>query len=142
MASINKAIIIGSLGRDPETRYSPSGDAITTFSVATSETWKDKEGVKQEKTEWHNVVAYRKLAEICGEYLKKGSSVYLEGKIATRQWEKDGVKRYATEIIIDTMQMLGGKDNSSSGDSAPKQSKPQSKPAGNFDDFDDDDPWK
>lgn len=121
MASINKAIIIGSLGRDPEKRFSPSGDAITTFSVATSETWKDKEGVKQEKTEWHNVVAYRKLAEICGEYLKKGSSVYLEGKIYTRQWEKDGVKRYATEIIIDTMQMLGGKDNASSGDSAPKQ---------------------
>jgi single-strand DNA-binding protein len=88
MASVNKVIILGSLGKDPEVRFMPNGDAAASFSMATSESWKDKQGVKQEKTEWHNVVAYRKLAEIIGEYLKKGSSVYIEGKLQTRKWEK------------------------------------------------------
>ncbi len=110
MAGINKAIIVGRLGKDPETKYMTSGDAVCNFSVATSDTWKDKAtGEKKEKTEWHNIVAYRKLAEICGQYLKKGAQVYIEGKIQTRSWEQDGQKRYMTEIIADDMQMLGSK---------------------------------
>ncbi|MES2499584.1 MAG: single-stranded DNA-binding protein, partial [Pseudomonadota bacterium] len=102
MASVNKVILVGSLGRDPEVKYMANGEAVANFSMATSENWKDKAGVKQEKTEWHNVVAYRKLAEIIGEYLKKGSPVYIEGKLQTRKWEKDGVTRYSTEIIADS----------------------------------------
>ena len=110
MASINKAIIIGTLGRDPEIRYMESGDAICNISVATSESWKDKSGEKQERTEWHRVSMFGKLAEIAGQYLAKGSSVYLEGKLQTRKWnDKDGNERYTTEIIADRMQMLGGK---------------------------------
>lgn len=137
MASVNKTILMGGLGRDPETRYLPNGEAVTNFSIATTETWKDKSGVKQEKVEWHNVVCYRKLAEIAGEYLKKGSQVYLEGKLQTRSWEKDGIKRYSTEIVMDTMQMLGGGNkNDSSHDNA--QSKGG---AGDFSDFESDIPF-
>jgi single-strand DNA-binding protein len=110
MASVNKVILMGGLGKDPETRFMPNGDAVCNFSMATSENWKDKQGVKQEKTEWHNIVIYRKLAEIAGEYLKKGSQVYIEGKLQTRKWQtKEGQDRYTTEIIADSMQMLGSK---------------------------------
>jgi single-strand DNA-binding protein len=140
MASVNKVIILGSLGKDPEVRFMPNGDAAASFSMATSESWKDKQGVKQEKTEWHNVVAYRKLAEIIGEYLKKGSSVYIEGKLQTRKWEKDGVTRYSTEIIADSMQMLGGKQDSADKPSAEPSAEP-SAPSGGFDDLPDDVPF-
>ncbi len=110
MSGINKAIIVGRLGKDPEMSYMPSGDAVCKLSVATSESWKDKSTAeKKERTEWHRIVAFRKLAEICGEYLSKGMLVGIEGKIQTNSWEKDGEKRYSTEIIADTMQMLGGK---------------------------------
>lgn len=104
--SLNKVTLIGNLGKDPELKYTPSGVAVATFSIATSENWKDQEGNAQEKTEWHNIVAWRKLAEICGEYLKKGKKVYLEGKLQTRNYEKDGVKRYVTEIVADQLIML------------------------------------
>ena len=114
MASVNKVILVGNLGRDPEVRFMPNGEAVCNFSIATTENWKDKSGVKQEKTEWHNIVMYRKLAEIAGEYLKKGRPVYIEGRLQTRKWEKDGVTRYTTEIIGDNMQMLGSKDGSGS----------------------------
>jgi single-strand DNA-binding protein len=104
--SLNKVMLIGNLGKDPELKYTPSGVAIATFSVATSEQWKDQEGNAQERTEWHNIVAWRKLAEIVGEYLKKGKKVYVEGKLQTRNYEKDGVKRYVTEIVADQVIML------------------------------------
>lgn len=115
MASVNKVIIVGALGRDPEIRYTPNGDAIANVSVATSEQWKDKAtGQKKELTEWHRVVFYRKLAEIAGEYLKKGSQVYIEGKLHTRKWaDKEGVERYITEIVADNMQMLGSRQGGS-----------------------------
>lgn len=117
MASVNKVILVGSLGRDPEVRYMPNGEAVANFSIATTDSWKDKSGVKQEKTEWHNIVMYRRLAEIAGEYLKKGRPVYIEGRLQTRKWEKDGVTRYTTEIVGDQMQMLGsGRDNQGSSD--------------------------
>jgi single-strand DNA-binding protein len=106
--SLNKVQLIGNLGKDPELKYTPSGVAVATFSIATSESWKDTDGNQQEKTEWHNIVAWRKLAEICGEYLKKGKKVYLEGKLQTRNYEKDGVKRYVTEIVADQLIMLDG----------------------------------
>lgn len=110
MASLNKALIIGNIGRDPETRYLPNGDAITNISVATAEKWKDKGGQQQEKTEWHRVVFFGKLAEIAGEYLKKGSSVYVEGRIETQKYtDKDGTEKYSTQIVGSVMQMLGGK---------------------------------
>ena len=109
MASLNKVILIGNLGRDPETRYLPNGDAVANISVATTETWKDKAGEKQEKTEWHRVTMYRRLGEIAGEYLKKGSQVYIEGRIEYREYEKDGVKRYSTDIIASEMKMLGSR---------------------------------
>lgn len=110
MASINKVILIGNLGKDPETRYMPNGDAVTSITLATTDTWKDKNGEKQEKTEWHRVVLYRKLAEIAGEYLKKGRPIYVEGRLETKQWtDKQGIERYTTQIIADTMQMLGSK---------------------------------
>ncbi|MEE9332433.1 MAG: single-stranded DNA-binding protein [Methylophilaceae bacterium] len=112
MASVNKVILVGNLGRDPEVRYMPNGEAVCNFSIATTENWKDKSGVKQEKTEWHNIVMYRRLAEIAGEYLKKGRPVYVEGRLQTRKWEKDGVTRYSTEIIGDQMQMLGSRNDS------------------------------
>ena len=108
MASINKALLIGNLGQDPELKYMPTGDAVCNFTVATTESWKDREGNQQERTEWHRIVAFRRLAEICGKYLKKGKQVYIEGKIQTRSWEdKDGVKKYTTEIVADQMKMLG-----------------------------------
>jgi len=104
---INKVILIGNLGADPEIRYTQNGTAVATFNVATTETWKDQAGVKQEKTEWHKIVAWKRLAEICGEYLSKGSKVYIEGKLQTRQWEdKEGNKRYTTEIVAWEMKML------------------------------------
>lgn len=119
MASVNKVILVGNLGRDPEVRNMPNGDAVCNFSIATTDSWKDKSsGQKQERTEWHNIVMYRRLAEIAGEYLKKGSSVYIEGRLQTRKWQdKDGHDRYTTEIIADQMQMLGSRgDVGSRGD--------------------------
>ena len=115
MASVNKVILVGNLGRDPEVRFMPNGDAVCNFSIATTDNWKDKSGVKQERTEWHNIVMYRKLAEIAGEYLKKGRPVYIEGSLQTRKWEKDGVTRYSTEIIANQMQMLGGRNENAGG---------------------------
>jgi len=111
MASVNKVILVGNLGRDPETRYSPDGAAITNVSVATTSQWKDKNtGEKREETEWHRVAFFGRLAEIAGEYLKKGSQVYVEGKLRTRKWQdKDGQDRYTTEIVADAMQMLGSR---------------------------------
>jgi single-strand DNA-binding protein len=166
MASVNKVILVGNLGRDPEVRFMPNGEAVCNFSIATTENWKDKSGVKQEKTEWHNIVMYRKLAEIAGEYLKKGRPVYIEGRLQTRKWEKDGVTRYTTEIIGDNMQMLGSREGGSSNASydggsmdqgsapddtnqaparqaAPPSSSQQApaKSGGNFDDFEDDIPF-
>lgn len=111
MASVNKVILVGNLGRDPEVRFMPNGEAVCNFSMATTDSWKDKSGAKQERTEWHNIVMYRKLAEIAGEYLKKGRPVYVEGRLQTRKWQtKEGQDRYTTEIIADQMQMLGGRD--------------------------------
>ena len=118
MSGVNKVILIGNLGNDPDLRYTPSGVAVANFSIATSERWNDKDGKPQERTEWHRIVAWRKLAEIAGEYLKKGKQVYVEGKLQTRSWEdKEGAKRYTTEIVADNIQMLGrkGEDESSSG---------------------------
>lgn len=113
MASVNKAIVVGNLGRDPETRYMPNGEAVTNITVATTENWKDKNtGEKKELTEWHRVTFYRKLAEIAGQYLKKGSQVYVEGRLQTRKWiDKDGIEKYSTEIIADIMQMLGNRQS-------------------------------
>lgn len=130
MASVNKVILVGNLGKDPETKYLPSGDAVTNFSIATTESWKDKAtGEKKEATEWHRISTFGKLAEICGEYLKKGSAVYIEGSIKTRKWQdKEGNDRYSTEIKADRMQMLGGKQDD--------QPKLQPKKGG-FDDLDD-----
>ena len=108
--TVNKVILIGRLGADPELKYMPSGDPVANFNLATNESYRDKDGNTQEKTEWHRIVAFKRLAEICGEYLKKGSQVYIEGRIQSRSWEdKNGVKRYTTEIIAYTMQMLGKK---------------------------------
>lgn len=118
MAGVNKVILVGNLGADPEIRYAPSGTAVANFRLATSETWV-KDGQKETKTEWHRIVAFGKLAEICGEYLSKGKQVYIEGKIQTRSWDdKDGTKKYMTEIVANTMQMLGGRDAGSSSASA------------------------
>src|SRR5476649_2264600 len=117
MASINKVILIGNLGRDPETRFLPSGGAVTNISIATTDTWKDKaSGEKKEATEWHRVAFFGRLAEIAGEYLKKGSQVYVEGRLQTRKWQdKDGNDKYTTEIIADTMQMLGSRAGAGGG---------------------------
>jgi single-strand DNA-binding protein len=116
MAGINKVILIGRLGRDPEVRYTPDGTAVANFSIATSEEWKDREtGEKKERTEWHRIVAWRKLGEICGEYLSKGRQVYIEGRLQTRDWQdQEGNKRWTTEIIARDMQMLGSKEQSGS----------------------------
>jgi single-strand DNA-binding protein len=155
MASVNKVILIGNLGRDPETRYMPDGGAITNVSIATTEVWKDKNGDKQEKTEWHRVAFFGKLAEIAGEYLKKGSQVYVEGRLQTRKWQdKDGADKYTTEIVADRMQMLGSRQGQGGGSrdmgegeaSAPRASagaaaKPAAKAGGKFDDFEDDIPF-
>jgi len=155
MASVNKVILIGNLGRDPETRYMPDGGAITNVSVATTEQWKDKNGEKQEKTEWHRVAFFGKLAEIAGEYLKKGSQVYVEGRLQTRKWQdKDGQDKYTTEIVANVMQMLGSRQGmggaaperdmggGEASGSRPAASKPAAKAAGGkFDDFEDDIPF-
>ncbi|MEK9719635.1 MAG: single-stranded DNA-binding protein [Quisquiliibacterium sp.] len=118
MASINKVILIGNLGRDPETRYAPSGGAICNISIATTRNWKDRNsGEKREETEWHRVVFFDRLAEIAGEYLKKGRSVYIEGRLKTRKYQdKDGVEKYATEIVAEEMQMLGSREGGGGGD--------------------------
>ncbi|HYD80369.1 MAG TPA: single-stranded DNA-binding protein [Paucimonas sp.] len=156
MASVNKVIIVGNLGRDPETRYMPNGEAVTNIAVATTEKWTDKaSGDKKELTEWHRITFYRKLAEIAGQYLRKGSQVYVEGRLQTRKWtDKEGVERYTTEIIADTMQMLGSRQGAASSAPmdddygsapAPRQSapaqRPAAKPAPNFSDMDDDIPF-
>ena len=151
MASVNRVTIIGNLGKDPETRYAPSGDAVTNITVATTETWKDKAtGEKREATEWHRVVFFGKLAEIAGQYLKKGSQVYLEGKMKTRKWQdKDGHERYTTEINADEMKMLGSKGDGQQSEPQRQQQAPQrpqapQKPAsgGGFDSMDDDIPFR
>ena len=117
MAGINKAILIGRLGRDPEVRYTPDGTAVANLSIATSEEWKDKAtGEKKERTEWHRIVAFRKLGELCGEYLSKGRQVYVEGRLQTRSWEKDGITRYTTEIVASDVQFLGARDSANSGE--------------------------
>ncbi|WP_395601196.1 single-stranded DNA-binding protein (plasmid) [Pseudomonas sp. A1437] len=122
---VNKVILVGTCGQDPETRYLPNGNAVTNLSLATSEQWTDKQtGQKVEKTEWHRVSMFGKVAEIAGEYLRKGSQVYIEGKLQTREWEKDGIKRYTTEIVVDmqgTMQLLGGRPQ---GDQQGQQQRP------------------
>jgi single-strand DNA-binding protein len=158
MASVNTVIIIGNLGRDPEVRYMPNGEAVANIAVATTESWKDKNtGEKKEITEWHRITFYRKLAEIVGQYLKKGSSVYVLGRLQTRKWtDKDGVERYTTEIIADSMQMLGGKRDgvSSGGDgretgtnenagprNAQSTAQERSASQSNFSDMDDDIPF-
>lgn len=139
MSSVNKVILIGNLGKDPEVRNLPDGGAITNFSIATTDSWKDKSGEKQEKTEWHRISTFQKLAEICGTYLKKGSQVYIEGRLQTRKWtDKDGAEKYYTEIIADKMQMLGNK--SAAGESSQHNEKKsekanQSKEKKDFDDI-------
>jgi len=169
---VNKVILVGACGQDPEVRYLPNGNAVTNLSLATSEQWTDKQtGQKVERTEWHRVSMFGKVAEIAGEYLRKGSQVYIEGKLQTREWEKDGIKRYTTEIIVDmqgTMQLLGGRPQGQDGSQPqggnnynqnqaprqqaprPQQSAPQQRPAPqqaapqpapDFDSFDDDIPF-
>ena len=119
MRGINKVILVGNLGRDPEVRYAASGTAVTNITLATTDSWRDKSsGEKTEKTEWHRVVLFGRLGEIAGEYLRKGSQVYIEGRLQTRKWEKDGIDRYTTEIVASEMQMLGGRG----GDTAPMPS--------------------
>ena len=160
MASVNKVILVGHLGKDPETRYMPNGDAITNATLATSESWKDKQtGEKKEQTEWHRLVFYRKLAEIAGQYLRKGSLIYIEGSLKTRKWQdKDGQDRYTTEITVNEMTMLGGRGDAGGGQSSgePQQRQQQQRQQGNgggqqqrqsapqsrgFDDFEDDIPF-
>jgi len=161
MASVNKVILLGNLGRDPETRYTTGGDAVTNLSIATSEQWKDKSGEKQERTEWHRVVLFGRQAEIAGEYLKKGRSVYIEGRLQTRKYtDKDGVEKYSTEVVGDRMQLIGGTREGSGGDvefnaggagaparretagtGAPAGSKGAGAAKKNVDDFDDDIPF-
>ena len=122
MASVNKVILIGNLGKDVEMRYMTNGDAIANMTIATTENWKDKSGEKQEKTEWHRISMFGRLAEVAGEYLKKGSSVYLEGKLQTRKWQdKEGNDRYTTEIVANEMKMLGGKPDGKPADDKPKR---------------------
>ena len=116
MAGINKVILVGHLGRDPEVRYTADGRAVANFNIATSDEWTDKDtGEKKQRTEWHRIVAWGRLGEICGEYLSKGRQVYVEGKIQTRSWEKDGITRYTTEIIASDVQFLGGRDSAREG---------------------------
>jgi len=146
--SVNKVILIGHLGKDPEVRYMTNGEAVANVSLATSENWKDKDGQKQEKTEWHKLIFFRRLAEIAGEYLKKGAQIYVEGKIQTRKWheKESGQDRYTTEIIVNEMKMLGGKQANETADHAPVDNshaeKEPSAPPKKFDDkFDDDIPF-
>jgi single-strand DNA-binding protein len=144
---INKVTLIGNIGGDPETRYLPSGGAVTNITVATSETWKDKAtGQPQERTEWHRIVFFNRLAEIAGEYLRKGSKVYIEGSLRTREWEKDGVKRYTTEIVGGEMQMLDAKGSHGAPNGSPMPAPsthgmPAQQPAQDNGDFDDDIPF-
>jgi len=155
---VNKVILIGNLGKDPEVRYSPNGGAVTTITLATSESWKDKNtGEQVDKTEWHRVVFFRRLAEVAGEYLKKGSKVFIEGKLQTRKWQdQNGQDRYTTEVVANEMQMLDSKGGGSANynqSAAPQaqsqpqqqsvapQSAPQSAPAMSGGDFDDDIPF-
>jgi single-strand DNA-binding protein len=124
MAGINKVILLGRLGKDPEIRYLPDGTPVASFSIATSESWTDKNsGQKKESTEWHNIVAWRKLAEICAKYLTKGKQVYVEGKLKTESWERDGVKHYSTKVQIHEMQMIGTKGNGASEDQDSEEEK-------------------
>lgn len=156
MASLNKVTLIGNLGRDPEVRYSPDGAAICNVSIATTSSWKDKAtGEKREETEWHRIVFYNRLAEIAGEYLKKGRSVYIEGRLKTRKWQdkETGQDKYSTDIVADQMQMLGGANDNQGGgggqrqDSGQRQAAPQqqqrqaSNPSANLADMDDDIPF-
>lgn len=152
MASVNKVIIVGNLGADPETKYLPSGDAVTNIRVATTDTWKDKaSGEKKEATEWHRIAFFGRLAEIAGEYLKKGSQVYVEGSLRTRKWQdKDGQDRYSTEIRGDVMQMLGRREGGGEARALPERKEPrgeakpaaaEKKPAGKFNDMEDDIPF-
>lgn len=159
MSSVNKVIVMGHLGKDPEVRYSPSGSAVANFSLATSEQFKDRDGNKQERTEWHRVVLFGRTAEIAGEYLRKGRMAYVEGRLQTRKWtDKDGQDRYTTEIVGERLQLIGGREQVDGGEeeqrpaapskpSAPRQAKPSQAPAsddqppaGNFD-FEDDIPF-
>ncbi len=161
MASVNKVILLGNLGRDPEVRYAPSGAAVCNVSIATTRQWKDKSGERKEETEWHRVVFYDRLAEIAGEYLKKGRPVYVEGRLKYGKYtDKDGVERYTTDIIATEMQLLGGREGGDEGGSSysrsregregreaparaqPARPAPAAKPAaGDFDDMDDDIPF-
>ena len=129
-SGINKVILVGNLGKDPDMRYTAGGDAVSNLSIATSESWTDNQtGEKKEKTEWHRVVFFRRIAEVCGEYLKKGSSVYIEGSLRTRDWEDDqGNKRYTTEIIGREMQMLGGRRSEENMDQSPQMNSSSSQP--------------
>ena len=138
---VNKVILVGNLGNDPDVRYMPNGNAVANVSLATSDTWKDKNtGEQQERTEWHRVVFFNRLAEIVEQYVKKGSKLYIEGRLQTRSWEQDGVKRYTTEIVASEMQMLDSRsETGNTQQSKPQQS--QSQPAQNFDNFDDDIPF-
>ena len=155
---VNKVILVGNLGNDPEVRYMPNGNAVANVSLATSDSWKDKTtGEQQEKTEWHRVVFFNRLAEIVEQYVKKGSKLYIEGRLQTRSWEQDGVKRYTTEIVASEMQMLDSRGGASQdfGDSQQASSRPAQAPQGsqggqsaqsapapqNFDNFDDDIPF-
>ena len=122
---INKVILVGNLGADPELRYTPAGSAVATFNIATSESWKDKDGNPVERTEWHRIVVWSKLAEVAGEYLKKGSQIYVEGRLTTRNWQdKDGVKRYTTEVVAQNFLMLGRKADGGGGREAAEQPAP------------------
>lgn len=155
---VNKVMLIGHLGADPEVRYMPNGGAVANVTIATTESWKDKSsGEQQEKTEWHRVVFFARLAEIVGEYLKKGSQIYIEGRLQTRKWQdKSGVDRYTTEIVANEMQMLGGRGGAAGGAGASASGQaqaaapaaasataaaPATAAAGNYDDFDDDIPF-
>lgn len=141
MASVNKAIVLGNIGRDPEVRYSASGSAVCNLSIATTRKWKSKDGEAQEETEWHRVVLYDRLAEVADEYLGKGSAVYVEGRLKTRKWQdKDGIDRYTTEIVGEHMQMLGGRDSAQTAQK-PAAQKPAAKKADSFDSMDDDIPF-
>ncbi len=153
MASVNKVILVGNLGKDPDSRYLPDGGAVCNFSVATTDKWKDKSGEPQERTEWHRVSTFSKLAEICGEYLKKGSQVYIEGRLQTRKWQdKEGHDRYTTEIVADRMQMLGSRAGGSetmarepkaaaAGSASPGKPAAAKSGGASFDDMDDDIPF-
>lgn len=131
MASVNKVILVGNLGRDPEVRRMPSGDAMVNLSIATTDTWKDKGGERQEKTEWHRVVMFGRVAEVAGEYLKKGSQAYFEGRLQTRKWtDKEGQDKYTTEVVADRMQMLGSRSGSGGGGAGAGESQPSVKSSG------------